>query len=532
MLTNEGTETVGVYKCDLGGRHILLIDTPGFDDSRLSDTAVLKEIASWLAMTYADRIKLHGIVYLHNITNPRMQGSALRNLNMFQKLCGDDALKRVILATTWWEQIDKDLGSRREQQLATKPDYWGLMVQRGSRMTRHENNRESGARILNMLLPHNGHATGVVLAVQTELVDQRKDLSETAAGLEVEKELAAEKQRLAQEMEERIAELEQESESNQKLLQDDIERLKKSMMAKDMESLAMRESIKTNFERQLSSQSAEARKREKELEDRLSAKHTAELDRRDKDHKSQLADQRAANEREQARYNDISKQMDKLSSEVIGAKTSVLAGSARYETRIRDLERRPVLPRVSPFLEGFDFGHPQERLGPISQPDRLIGPFVSSGPVQQASKVGGFKHLDSQPSFNSQLSFNSRPSFSNQPGFNSQPGLNSTSGFNNKPSFSTQRSFNSQRSFSSTSGFNSKPGFNSTPSTEPLLHASRTIPPPVATFHSPAGAYEPGTGQPSSIKLANIPSHLLEDWRCVSLPKPSMYRSCQCSQFG
>jgi hypothetical protein len=32
-------------------KHVLLLDTPGFNDTNLSDTEVLKQIASWLQLT-------------------------------------------------------------------------------------------------------------------------------------------------------------------------------------------------------------------------------------------------------------------------------------------------------------------------------------------------------------------------------------------------------------------------------------------------------------------------------------------------
>jgi len=38
---------------DLDGRRVLLIDTPGFDDTSKSDTEVLRMIAAFLATTYA-----------------------------------------------------------------------------------------------------------------------------------------------------------------------------------------------------------------------------------------------------------------------------------------------------------------------------------------------------------------------------------------------------------------------------------------------------------------------------------------------
>lgn len=81
-------------------RTVYLIDTPGFDDTNRSDTQVLTEIATWLGDSYRSKVLLHGIIYLHRITDVRMSGSARRNLLMFKHLCGDEYLKKVILVTT------------------------------------------------------------------------------------------------------------------------------------------------------------------------------------------------------------------------------------------------------------------------------------------------------------------------------------------------------------------------------------------------------------------------------------------------
>ena len=72
----------------LNGVRVWLIDTPGFDDTYRSDAEVLKDVAFWLAAAYTKHTQLAGILYLHRITEPKFQGSAKRNLRMFQQLCG------------------------------------------------------------------------------------------------------------------------------------------------------------------------------------------------------------------------------------------------------------------------------------------------------------------------------------------------------------------------------------------------------------------------------------------------------------
>ncbi|KAF4462061.1 hypothetical protein FALBO_11137 [Fusarium albosuccineum] len=189
------TSTVDVYPCNfLPGRTVYLIDTPGFDDTEKTDTDVLREIAAWLADSYKNKILLHGIIYLHRITDVRMQGSAKSNLTLFQKLCGDDAFERVILATTMWDAVDMDVAFRREEELMEKDDFWGWMVKKGSAVHRHryEKGQEatSAERIVSQLVKH---TTPVAISLQKQLVDDRMTLDQTSAGQELQSELLKER---------------------------------------------------------------------------------------------------------------------------------------------------------------------------------------------------------------------------------------------------------------------------------------------------------------------------------------------------
>ena len=99
-MSMQGTQVCKAYKFDYKGTTVHLIDTPGFDDTRKSDTDVLKDIAGWLLVAYRDNIRLSGMVYLHSISETRMKGSHMTNLRMFQKLAGLENMGHVILTTT------------------------------------------------------------------------------------------------------------------------------------------------------------------------------------------------------------------------------------------------------------------------------------------------------------------------------------------------------------------------------------------------------------------------------------------------
>ena len=53
------------------------------------------------------------LLYFHRISDNRMAGTLLKNLRMFEELCGKDALKNVIL-TTMWDEVDEETGLARE----------------------------------------------------------------------------------------------------------------------------------------------------------------------------------------------------------------------------------------------------------------------------------------------------------------------------------------------------------------------------------------------------------------------------------
>ncbi|EAQ90639.1 hypothetical protein CHGG_02574 [Chaetomium globosum CBS 148.51] len=196
---NSCTADIGIYSFQYGDRTVYLIDTPGFDDTSRSDTEILKEIAFFLAAIYSKKVRLAGIVYLHRITDPRMQGSALKNLHMFQKLCGDRGLSSVVLATTMWKGLDateegRQIGQQRSEDLQ-KPEFWGVMIKRGSRIIKHDGSPESAKSIVGSLIDGatNGAegqgSRGAVLDIQVQMVDEGKTLDETAAGQFVQAEM-------------------------------------------------------------------------------------------------------------------------------------------------------------------------------------------------------------------------------------------------------------------------------------------------------------------------------------------------------
>lgn len=204
-----GTSKVGVYYFMHQVGRIFLIDTPGFDDTNRSDAEVLKDVAFWLAAAYKKKTTLAGILYLHRISDQKMQGSAMRNLRMFQQLCGSNNLSSVVLATTHWTNlltgnaIPEAQGREREDELKNTSKFWGGMIQRGSRVVRHDGTRTSALNIVSSIIDRRQR---VVLDIQTQLIDQHRNLDDTTAAQALQSELLEERRK----GQERLAELKEE----------------------------------------------------------------------------------------------------------------------------------------------------------------------------------------------------------------------------------------------------------------------------------------------------------------------------------
>ena len=178
----SGTQSIAEATFDHNGRKVHLIDTPGFDDTTRSDVDILMEVAFFLAITYNNETKMDGIIYLHRIMDV-MGGSAIKNLRMFAKLVGEEALSKVVLATSMWNKVLKNEdGENREKQL--RLNFWNDLVDKGSNIYRLDGHKDSALRVLDALLPGEGNQ-GKVLQIQRELVDELRSLDETNAGQEL-----------------------------------------------------------------------------------------------------------------------------------------------------------------------------------------------------------------------------------------------------------------------------------------------------------------------------------------------------------
>ncbi|KDQ18742.1 hypothetical protein BOTBODRAFT_154735 [Botryobasidium botryosum FD-172 SS1] len=191
----------------LDGRRVRLIDTPGFNDTTLSDAEILRTVANSFNYVYLGGRRFTGIIYVHRISDNRVGGSSLNNLKMCQALCGEQAFRNLVFCTTFWDQVSPAVGEAREKEL--KEDYWADMLTHGASVHRHDRNGDTARDIVRKMFDF----SPLVLTIQTELLDEGKALMDTTAGAQVNEQL-----RIIEEK--RLAELKKLEEQMQKAIEE------------------------------------------------------------------------------------------------------------------------------------------------------------------------------------------------------------------------------------------------------------------------------------------------------------------------
>lgn len=170
-----GTEKCQAIPVNVGQTKTFLIDTPGFDDTKRTDSDIFAEIATLLALQHESGIALKGVIFLHRISDVKFGGSAYKTMEIFRRICGKEALPNVLLVTSRWSDVDEQTGAMREKDL--REDFWSFMLNAGSQLSRFYGDRDSAIALVSQLL----HKDNVVLEIQQELRAGRT-LKETAAG--------------------------------------------------------------------------------------------------------------------------------------------------------------------------------------------------------------------------------------------------------------------------------------------------------------------------------------------------------------
>jgi hypothetical protein len=161
-----------------------------------------------------------------------MSGTPVKNFKIFRKLCGDRVLRNVVIVTNMWGEVDLQVGEAREAELMETDIFFKPALDNGAQVARHENTIPSAENIIRLILDHDP----LPLDIQRELIDEGKDITQTRAGQELNRELSAQVRKymeeiwmLGEEMQEAINDRDQETRREREIetrkMQDEMERI-------------------------------------------------------------------------------------------------------------------------------------------------------------------------------------------------------------------------------------------------------------------------------------------------------------------
>lgn len=188
------TNTIDVSDYHWNGRRIFLIDTPGFNDTKRPDVEILEALASSLSASYANGVRIHGVILLQPMSDNRMSGSSLRSIEMMKAMCGFARYDNLAIVTTMWPASpnyqDQERLEARYDELSSDARFFGGLVKKGATVFRynengHRHDREEMAAaqsiVAHLIRRSDMHPLGI-LQLQREIVVEGKTLGETAAG--------------------------------------------------------------------------------------------------------------------------------------------------------------------------------------------------------------------------------------------------------------------------------------------------------------------------------------------------------------
>lgn len=165
---------------------------------------------------YNSHTKLTGILYLHRITDVRMERTSIRCLDLFRSICGDEFLKNTILVSTMWDSAAGSMSKyvRNEQEL--KNNFWKHFLAGGATLQRSYKTKANCEAIIRHLL---NRLPGTP-QIQHELSIEGKNLGDTKAGEQLRAESIELLEKFKKELEAVKAEHKKALDANNKMMEE------------------------------------------------------------------------------------------------------------------------------------------------------------------------------------------------------------------------------------------------------------------------------------------------------------------------
>lgn len=286
---------------------------------------------------FDDGQKLHGIVFLHRITDTRVDGGSARSLNLFGNICGADFLKNTVMVTTMWDKRrdPEDLGESEDVERDLLSEHWShfLKVDTGTEgvpvvesiggaevvelaedarsdgsamYARSYNNKQNCEEIIRRIV---AQAPGIPV-LQKEVGEEGKGIGETEAGKELDRELAILQEEHLKAIDE-LGKLHEEalkaSETRTAAMLEEEKKLRE-------EQMAISERDRIELSKRVEGEERERKKMEAELKEQQKKQEKERRETKEKFEK-QEKEQREMNEKQEKERREMREKLEKQEEE-------------------------------------------------------------------------------------------------------------------------------------------------------------------------------------------------------------------------
>ncbi|PPQ66136.1 hypothetical protein CVT24_000223 [Panaeolus cyanescens] len=158
----RGTNSIELYRLmnhPIWADRIVLVDTPGFRDSTISEYGSIKAIREWILAQKIPRV--HALFYFDRISYTQ-RGGDKECWEIFMHLCGEGLARRACLVTTTWDEVGHKEGRstetaeksilQAEKKCEILTSHWKIYMEKGLQLHKFYNTPASGMEILSATL--------------------------------------------------------------------------------------------------------------------------------------------------------------------------------------------------------------------------------------------------------------------------------------------------------------------------------------------------------------------------------------------
>ncbi|RMZ82460.1 hypothetical protein DV737_g1981, partial [Chaetothyriales sp. CBS 132003] len=91
----------------------------------MPDAEVLAMLANFILDLYSLGQEVHGVIFIHRITDVRLSGSLIKTAQIIRHITGEKFKGRFALVTSMWDLVeDNEVAYKRESELMRHPKFW------------------------------------------------------------------------------------------------------------------------------------------------------------------------------------------------------------------------------------------------------------------------------------------------------------------------------------------------------------------------------------------------------------------------